>query len=147
MNLEQMKQLLDDPPGAGRLRAFVAAVERGETPDPDILQTLAVAFRAVLAEQDRKKRGAVLLRALELTGSKGRKLPTEAEAAPKFEAAVQLYLERLAGRPECDVVGDIAEAFDVDDSTVRRWVREYGDQAESVARWIHGLEQRKRSEQ
>jgi hypothetical protein len=139
--MEEMRVLSSEPPGYYRLFQFAEQVEQGETPDQDTLRDLAVAFRKMLAEVNLKKRPAVFTEAMNLKGSKGKNPPTENEDAPKFEAAVKVFLLDPAAINQPWAVGQIAEETGLDDSTIRRYVREHRN-AQSTAKWILRIQEK-----
>jgi len=134
-SLEELRVLFGEPPGYSRLLKFAELVEQGETPDKEILQDLAAAFRKMLAETTIKRRPAVFTEAMNLQGQKGKKPPTENADAPKFEAAVKVFLLDPDETNQAWAVGQIAGETGLDDSTIRRYVREHRN-AQPTAKWI-----------
>ena len=140
-SIEEIQVLTNEPPGYYRLFQFAEQVELGQTPDQGTLRDLAAAFRKMLAEQNHKKRPAVFTDAMNIKGSKGKNPPTENEDAPKFEAAVKVFLLDPDAINQAWAVGQIAGETGLDDSTIRRYVREHRN-AQSTAKWILRIQEK-----
>ncbi len=142
--LEALRIAFQENAGYQKLYEFCRQVDDGEVPDQQILEDLAEAKKKMLAEKSLKKRPAIFRDAMSLRGRKGLKPPTAAEDSPKFEAAVQVFLLDPDGVNQAWAVGQVADVTGLDDSTIRRYVRNNRETAQSTARWIQSIEKNSR---
>ena len=144
--LEKYRVILSEPPGYVRLLRFAEQVEQGNTPDKDILQDLADAFRQMMAEETKKKRPAVFMRAMHLHGSKGNKQPTAEKESRRIEAAINVFLLDPDGTDQPAAIGRVADDLGIDESNVRRWVKKHKNDARKTAHWIMSIEKKREQE-
>jgi len=76
-----IRTITNEPPGYARLREFCGQVEAGQVPDGELLQELAAAFRAMLAEDGLEKQRRAFTKAMQMHRRKGLNQPTAAEQA------------------------------------------------------------------
>lgn len=107
-------------PMAGKelLRTFVDCVEAGREVPPEVIEYLADAFDSFL--QGKKKVDQALNVRRKRGGANRRVLP---QFEPSFRDALlagEVYVLRKAGKSFLDAVGEIADKWEIDDSTVKR---------------------------
>jgi hypothetical protein len=132
-SLDERHQASKLPRGAGLMYLFCQSVERGEDPDPTVLQELAPIFRDLVAavSDTGPRRQQRIVKSLQLEQPRGRKKQALEAWARKVGIATAVARARLAKTPK--PMRFVADRYGVPFGTVRSYYATFKSVAELAA--------------
>jgi hypothetical protein len=132
--------LTERPPGYLRLLDFCYQVESGKTPDQELLNDLAAAFRELITADTLKKGLPAFAAEMELKGKAGRHI-SGAVDDNQYTAALKSWLLEFDGLSASEAVANVAAEIYKDESFVWKARKKHKGSAKSFARSMSSFHQ------